>query len=376
MINSINETERDAYLAFNNFQKIGPMGLRKIENYFADLATAWPAKITDLMQTGLPLNLIEEFIVWRKSFSLEKAKEELAAQDIKFITAKDDNYPLLLQEIAAAPPLLYYQGALHTAVNTRRLAVVGSRQHSAYAEKIITELLPDIIKQNIEIVSGLALGVDSLAHQTTLHTRGITLAVLGSGLNNIYPRNNLKLAKNIINSGGALISEFPPNTPPYKTNFPRRNRLISGLTEATLVIEAKRKSGALITATYALEQNREVLAIPGSIFSEFSTGPNQLIKEGAMLINEIGDILKIFKIEDQADDNKKIITKKEPPDLNDSSEKIIYQLIKQASERTEKISADEINKISKLDTATINSKLSILELKEIIVNDGFGYNLK
>ncbi|NCN99620.1 DNA-protecting protein DprA [Candidatus Falkowbacteria bacterium] len=376
MINSINSKERDAYLSFNNFQKIGPMGLRKLENYFSDLATAWQAKITDLIKTGLPLNVIEEFIVWRKSFSLEKSKEELTAKNIKFISIKDNNYPPLLKEISAAPPLLYYQGALHTTTDTKRLAVVGSRQHSAYAEKIITELLPNIIKQNIEIVSGLALGVDSLAHQTTLKSQGITLAVLGSGLNNIYPRENLKLAENIINSGGVIISEFPPDTPPYKTNFPRRNRLISGLTEATLVIEAKRKSGALITATYALEQNREVLAVPGSIFSEFSAGPNHLIKEGARPVSELSDILQVFNIENQNDNNKKLTTKKELPDLNDSSEKIIYQLIKQATERTEKISADEINKISKLDTTIINSKLSILELREIIINDGFGYSLK
>jgi DNA processing protein len=215
-----------------------------------------------------------------------------------------------------------------------------------------------------------------LAHQETLNNKGITVAVLGTGIDaaSVYPYSNRKLATEIIKSGGVLISEFPPKTPALPQNFPQRNRIISGLCQATLVIEAKEKSGSLITASYALDQNREILAIPGNIFSEFSGGTNNLIKAGAKTITKTEDILDVFKIE-----TPKTLKNKQPKTrtvkLENEIETKIYTAIKQAHDRSEKITTDEIIKITKLDTATTNSTLSILELRGIAKNDEIGYDI-
>ncbi len=299
------------HLGFSCFSKIGPKNLKKLEYYFPDIAEAFQAKKIDLLQAGLPIKLINEFIAWRPSFDLENTLNNLEKENIKFVTWHDKAYPNILREISAPPAILYFKGLL-CEKEKKRLAVIGSRKHSPYARQIIGRLLPKIINKNIEIVSGLALGVDSLAHQIAVNQGRSTLAVLGSGLETkyIYPATNRQLAKNIIESGGVLMSEFFPNTPPYKQNFPRRNRIISGLSQAVLVIEAQAQSGSLITANYALEQNREVLAVPGSIFSKFSIGTNQLIAMGAKTITNSEDILEIFETNNialttrQINDNK------------------------------------------------------------------------
>ena len=371
-------TDRQAYLGFSYFAKIGPISMGLLEKYFSSPASAYLANSFYLEKAGIKQKLATEFINWRETFDLAAAENELKKENIAFITWHDLKYPALLKEIPAPPFLLYYRGSLEALGDQKknRLAVVGSRKHSAYAERVINEFLPELIEQKIEIISGLALGVDSLSHRATLNNNGLTIAVLGTGLDSksIYPTINRHLAEEIINHGGVIISEFPPKTPPLRQNFPQRNRIISGLAQATLVIEAKEKSGSLITADFALNQNREVLAIPGNIFAEFSQGPNNLIKSGAKVITEIEDILEVFRLEaNKTTKNKKV--KKDKLILNDEEEKIIYLILKQANERAEKLTVDEIVKISKLDTSVINSKLSILELRGIAKSDGISYDI-
>lgn len=302
---------RQALLGFSYFTKIGPVSMAKLEKYFSSAASAFWASSFYLEKAGLKPSLSTEFIKWREKFSFDEAETALKKEKIDFITWHDSEYPLLLKEISTPPFILYYQGSLATISekNKNLLAIVGSRKYSTYAEKIINEFLPNLIAQEIRIVSGLALGVDSLAHYATLNNQGITIAVLGSGLSakNVYPPLNRDLVKKIINYGGTVISEFSPSTPPLRQNFPQRNRIIAGLTQATVVIEAKKQSGALITANYALDQNREVLTIPGNIFSELSEGTNDLIKAGAKVVTEIDDILEVFKLKtNKSTDNKKI----------------------------------------------------------------------
>lgn len=382
----MNYENRHYYLTFSHFQKIGPINIKRLEKFFPDMHQAFFANIMELERAGIRPSLANDFIIWRKTpaASIENMINILEKEGISFITWNDPNYPAPLKEISSPPPVLYYKGRLDNEIKTH-LAVVGSRKFSAYGEKAIAELLPRVIESGINIISGLALGIDALAHQKALELKGKTWAVLGSGLDrkSIYPAANRRLAQEIIDSGGTLISEFPPGTPPLKQNFPQRNRIIAGLAQATLVIEAKEKSGALITADYALEENREVLAIPGNIFSEFSAGPNRLIKSGAKTITSSGDILEAYGLDNRFDNksNKKIKANtknslSQPSfSLNSETETLVYKLLKESSERAEKISADEIIRKTKLDTSVINSTLSILELRGIAKNSESGYDL-
>ncbi len=367
----------EALLAFSCFSKIGPVKMTTLENYFSSSVDAFFASSFELSRAGLSEKLISEFIVWRQDFDLNKINRELQSENISYITWHDDCYPVSLKEISSAPFLLYYKGALDILLkNNNYLAVVGSRKHTAYGDKLINELIPPLIKAGIIIVSGLALGIDSLAHKITLKNQGQTIAVIGTGLDwqSFYPPENKYLANEIINKSGLIISEFPLRTPALKQNFPQRNRIISGLARACLVIEAKERSGALITAAQALDQNREVLAVPGNIYSEYSKGPNNLIKSGAKSVLDAEDILEVYNI------NSTIVSariKKIPRQiiLENEIERLIYNLIKEANDRAETISADEIIKISKLDTAVINSTLSILEIRGVAKNTDIGYDI-
>lgn len=379
----MNYEDKYYYLAFNYFQKIGPVNMRRLEKFFPDIRQAWFANAWELERAGLNPSLAGAFINWRKSpaASIANMISELKKEGISFITWKEPDYPALLKEIAAPPPVLYYKGEINKSKSAKkRLAVVGSRKFSAYGSKAISELLPGVIESKIEIISGLALGIDALAHQKTLDLKGKTWAILGSGLDskNFYPTANRRLAENIINHGGALISEFPPGTPPHKQNFPQRNRIIAGLAQATLIVEAKIKSGALITANWALEENREVLAVPGNIFSEFSAGPNELIKSGARPITVTADILEVYGLNNDDDRNDKIkkrLAGRPSFSPKNEIEAIIYKILKETSERAEKISSDEIIRKTNLDTSVVNSTLSILEIRGIAKNSEYGYDL-
>jgi len=371
-------TNRQAYLALSCFIKLGPQTVNKLEKYFRSSKQIFYAGQFELERAGLNSKLAGEFVSWRKKFSLSETEEILTKESIKYVTKADFGYPLILKETHASPYILYYRGdvSLLSKTNYQALAVVGSRRHSAYAEKIVATIIPEIVNQEIIIISGLALGIDTHAHKAALIYHGKTIAVLGSGLDDkhIYPSINHSLMKEIIEKGGLILSEFPPFTPPLKGNFPQRNRIISGLSQATLVIEAAARSGALITANFALEQNREVLAVPGNIFSDYSRGTNHLLKLGAKLISHPADVLELYDCENSllvknsASRPKKITFKT-------IEEELIYNIIMSAHERGEKITTDEITDKSQLDTAVINSTLSILELGGVAKYDGIGYDI-
>lgn len=214
------------------------------------------------------------------------------------IRFEDENYPCLLKEIYDPPQQLYYLGELK-AREKFPLAVVGTRKISFYGKKATERLVNGLCQAGLTIVSGLALGVDGLAHQIALENGTRTIAVLGSGLDTVYPPDHKKLAKRIIDTGGALVSEYPPKTKPSKLTFPARNRIVAGMSLGVLVIEAPIKSGAMITARLALDQGREVFAVPGDIYSENSQGCNLLIKKGAKPVTKIEDILESFNYNDK-----------------------------------------------------------------------------
>ena len=212
---------------------------------------------------------------------------------IKTITIDNENYPILLKQIYDPPKVLYVQGNVEI-LNNPSIAIVGCRDNTEYGKKAATYFSYNLAKQNINIISGLAKGIDSFAHIGALQAEGKTIAVVGNGLDTVYPKENEDLVKRIINQGGAIISEYPIGTKPEKEHFPARNRIISGLSKAIIVVEAKEKSGSLITVDFAIEQGKDVFAVPGNINSLNSVGTNKLIKDGAIPVSNYKEILEFF----------------------------------------------------------------------------------
>ncbi|HRV76265.1 MAG: DNA-protecting protein DprA [Candidatus Nomurabacteria bacterium] len=271
----------------------------------------------------------------------------------RHITIKDAEYPNLLKEIPTAPQRLWLLGAKLNN-DEKRLTVVGTRKPTFYGKKVLDKLVKEVASAGVTIVSGLAIGTDCLAHQAALNAGGKTIAILPGGLDNIYPPGNRKLAQRILDSGGTLISEYPENTPTFAWNFVARNRIQSGISEAVLIIEAAEKSGTLITADFAIEQNRTLMAIPGNIDSLVSIGTNQLIKEGATPVTCAQDILEALGVNIKA---AKVAEYKP----ENQTEKNILNLIRSGTSQSE-----EIQVKSKLDAVEYSTALTMLEIKGVI----------
>lgn len=271
--------------------------LKVIIDAYSGTDEIFKAKSNDLRQiAGLSGSDVEKIISLRDSFYLERELGLIEKQGIDCIDIFDEGYPLLLKEIGFPPLVLYVKGD-RSVLTECLFAVVGSRRPTAYGIRAAESFSRQLAKQGVVIVSGLARGIDTVAHQKAVQCCR-SVAVLGSGFLNVYPRENRQLAEDICRQG-AVVSEFPFHMSPLKENFPRRNRIVSGLSQGVLVVEAAERSGALITAHLASEQNREVFAIPGSINSGLSKGTNSLIKEGAKLVDCLEDILEELNIQDK-----------------------------------------------------------------------------
>ncbi|WP_227766646.1 DNA-processing protein DprA [Zhaonella formicivorans] len=286
--------QKNAYWnALNSVPGIGPQTIQKLIEFFGNPENVWHAEPSLLESVlGSRRNVFENFLSFRAKFNVEAEWEKILKKDIKIVTFNDKIYPVNLRYIYGAPQVLYYKGSLENAIQNA-IAIVGSRKATAYGQKMAEKIAYDLGKQGFCVVSGMARGIDSFAHWGVLRAAGSTIAVLGNGLDIVYPPENKRLMEEII-AHGAVISEFPLGTKPEAQNFPRRNRLISGLTLGVVVVEAAEKSGSLITADYALEQGRDVFAVPGPVFSRFSKGTNYLIKQGAKLVEDVNDILEEY----------------------------------------------------------------------------------
>lgn len=344
--------EKKYWIAFSQIERIGPQKFKLLLRYFPDLETAWQAEYIEFRKAGLDDKDCQEIFENRTKINPDKEIEKLEKFGIKFITLQDKEYPKLLKEIYSPPAVLYLKGSLPKNMDFT-LAVVGTRKNTTYGKQITQEIVNKLTKSGLTIVSGLALGIDCIAHQACLDANGETIAVLGSGLDLIYPVSNRNIAENIINNNGAVISEYPLGAKPLKQHFPARNRIISGLSLGTLVIEGNKDSGSLITARFALEQNREVFAVPGSVFAKTSTGPNNLIKMGAKPITCANDVLEALNLELATEfiENKKII-----PDSKE--EEIILKFLS-----SEPVHIDEIIKKSKLKSSVVSATLTLMEMK-------------
>ena len=277
------------WFALRSVPLVGNVTFRRLIEHFGSPATALSASLEQLSGVkGLTAPAALSIKRYDHSKAAETESEAFAKSGAHLVTLLDDRYPSLLKEIPDPPPYLYLKGTLPASRTT--IAVVGSRSASDYGISITSRLSRELAEQGVTIVSGLALGVDTAAHRAALQAKGATIGVLGCGIDLVYPSINRQLYREM-EERGAIISEFPVGTPPDAPNFPRRNRIISGLSRGVLVVEAAEKSGSLITAGFALEQGREVFAVPGNITFRASRGTNSLIKQGAKLVESVSDII-------------------------------------------------------------------------------------
>lgn len=285
---------RKYWVAFSLVKGIGAVRFQALLDYFGDPQIAWRAPTQGLRDAGLSERIIENLVQLRSSNDLDKIWDELEAKGISVLILPDETYPRRLRELEQAPPVLYVRGEL-IPEDEWAVAVVGTRRVTAYGRQVAEDIAGTLARNGITVISGLARGVDSIAHQAALSTGGRTVAVLGSGLDRIYPPENRQLSEQIASSG-ALISDYPPGTPPEASNFPPRNRLISGLSLAVVIVEAGQTSGALITAAFAADQGREVFAVPGAITAPGSKGTNRLIQDGAQPLLNPEEILEALEL--------------------------------------------------------------------------------
>lgn len=346
--------ERDAYLAFNLTPGIGPTRLRQLVEYCGSAVIAWDAKADDWRAAGLDRRTIEALHKSHASLDLAAEWRAIEAIGARIVILGDDEYPALLRQIDSSPPLLYVRGTL---LETDRwaVAVVGTRNATPYGREVTHKIAHDLASAGITVVSGLALGIDSIAHRAALEAQGRTIAVLGSGIGSVYPPQNQAIAERICEQG-ALLSEYAPTVAPLGGNFPARNRLISGLALGTLVVEAGERSGALITVQFALEQGRDVFAIPGSILSRASDGPNQLIIDGATPVRTVQNILAQLNLNEAAAQQEIAAIIPETP-----AEAALLPLL--SGEPTH---IDVIGRASGLKAYEVAATLSLMELKGMV----------
>ena len=279
------------WIALSRVPRLGSARFRLLESFFeGDLSAAWDASARELRAAGVGRAVAQSIVSARETSSPDQELSRLRDAGVSAIAWHDPDYPQRLKETDDAPPVLYVRGTL-PAVDAPSIAVVGTRHPTDYGYRVTSDLCSSLAGHGVVVVSGLALGIDSRAHKSTVEAGGLTVAVLGNGLDTVYPRENLRLAERIVAEGGAIISEFPIGVRPEASNFPRRNRIISGVTLGTLVTEAGETSGTRWTVYHALEQNREIFCVPGSVYSESSRLTNRLIREGAKLVCNVNDIL-------------------------------------------------------------------------------------
>lgn len=358
-------------IAFNYLIGFSFNQYKLLSKYFSNFKEAYQAKYCDLRLAGLRTKTIDSFILARKNFNLMEELQFIKKENISVCFYDDEDYPIFLKKIYSPPPLFYYRGALNIDWEMS-LSVVGSRNCSYYGERVIDNFIPLLVSEGISIISGLALGIDSLAHSRTIKSGGQTIAVLGSGLDraSIYPFQNKRLFEDIINNRGLVLSEFSPRTKPLAFNFPQRNRIIAGLSTSTLVVEAGEKSGSLITARQALEEGRNVLVFPGDIYNYNFIGANNLIKNGAYLINNIEDVLQHFSL---YKDKLNLNSKKEIKDDFFKKKNVSYNELELIILRILKkgvCHVDKIIELSKANISDISANLVVLEIKGVVKDVG------
>jgi DNA processing protein len=343
------------WIGFSHVPHIGPIRLRHLLDTFGSIEAAWSAGPAALRATQLPRQAIESLLYHRPRIDLDMEMERLDRHGVRALSWESEDYPSLLREIDAPPPVLYVLGSIVDA-DDFSVAIVGTRRASSYGKEAARVLVTGLIESGVTVISGLAYGVDATAHRAALDAGGRTIAVLGCGLDWVYPSKHRSLAESIP-MHGALVSDYPLGTKPEARNFPPRNRIISGLSLGTVIVEAGLRSGALITLQYALDQGRETFAVPGTIFSPPSVGTNEAIKRGeAKLINSVADILDELHLTQapQQQEARRIVG------ATPAEEDLLSHLSR------EPIHLDELVRRTGLPTATVSSSLALMELRGVV----------
>ncbi len=367
--------ERSFCLGFSNFPGIGPIKFEKLIKHFGSAKSSWNGSVDEL-KLVLGKSLTGKFESFRKEFDIELYLKKLDKQRIKFVCLNEKEYPPLLKKIPNPPIVLFVKGnskilrslppEAGRQNDNRAIAIVGTRHITSYGREITEMFARELSNAGLIIVSGMAYGVDGVAHKAVIDANGKTIAVLGNGVDLPYPRENQKLYEEILDSDGLIVSEYPPGTPPSVGSFPARNRIVAGLSDGVLVTEGAQDSGSLITANFGLEFGRKVFAVPGPITSSLSAAPLRLIEKGAKLVITPDDVIKDLGISSFA----KASRDKQNLKSLSSEEKKIIELIE-----NESLQFDEIVRRLKLDSSKVGSLLSVMEIKGLIKNSGGNYSI-
>jgi DNA processing protein len=350
----LNDNDKRYWVGLNLVKGIGAARMRLLLEAFGDAKTAWNASASALQSAGLGPKVLENLVKIRMDVSLDLVWERIEAQGITVLTWEDESYPSRLADISQSPPVLYLRGEV-VDQDSWAVAIVGTRRVTAYGKQVAMEIASELGRRGITVVSGLARGVDAVAHQAAVQAGGRSLAVLGSGVDRLYPPEHRHLAEEITQHG-ALISDYPPGTAPDAANFPPRNRIISGLSRAVIVVEAGQNSGALITAAFAAEQGREVFAVPGSIYAPQSIGTNLLIQQGArpyLNCQNLLDVLDLTRAPEQRFARTVLPA--------DAVEARLYAVL-----GNEPLHVDEIRLQSELPIEKVSAALVMMELKGLV----------
>lgn len=353
-------TETAYWLGFSRVAEVGARRFALLRQAFGSAQAAWQADERDLRAAGLTGTPLSNLLRTRAQIDLHAEMLRVASLGARVITQLDREYPSLLRAIEDAPLLLYVRGKL-TENDSKAIAIVGTRRASQYGLDVTTRLTRELTQHGVTIVSGLAHGIDAAAHKAALEAGGRTIAVLGCGIDDVYPREHRGLAERIV-AQGAIITEFPPGAKPERHHFPRRNRIISGISLGVLITEAPEDSGALITAACASDQGRDVFAVPGSIFHANSAGTNRLIQDGAKPVLQTSDILEELNLT-FTDIHMRQMTDMIVPE-NELESKVLSLLSSSPKH------IDELVRESGLETAAVSSTLAILELKGLARSTG------
>lgn len=346
------------WIAFNKVAGIGPARLAALLEVCGSIEAAWKASIQQLKAAHLDKRTLENLLLARRQFDLADEWQRVVQAGVQVLTWDDKDYPSNLREIDAPPPVLYVRGQL-LAADALAVALVGTRRASAYGREVAHMAATEFAHNNVTVVSGLALGIDTVAHRAALDAGGRTIAVLGSGVDQVYPAQNRELGNAII-ANGALVSEYPLGTRPEANNFPPRNRIISGLSRGVVIVEASQRSGALITTNFAADQGREVFAVPGSILNPGSAGCNDLIRQGATPFLSVNDVL------DQL--NFATFTTQTQVRQTTPSDPLEAQIIALLARESQHI--DELVRRMALPVGQVGSLLTLLELKGLVRHVG------